>query len=77
LEKKTATELNVLTQGCDYFFKGRLLKFEPSKMCIFEAECAIFIVTQTTADVTACPGMYRFLFFKAALLGEAMKGTLY
>jgi hypothetical protein len=41
---------------------------------MFEIECASFIVTQSTADVTACPGRYRFLF-KAALLGEAMKGT--
>jgi hypothetical protein len=45
-------------------------------MYMFEIECASFFVTQNTADVTTCPGRYRFLFFKAALLGEAMKRTL-
>jgi hypothetical protein len=43
---------------------------------MFEIECASFVVTQSTTDVVACPSRYRFLFFKAALLGEAMKGTL-
>jgi hypothetical protein len=45
-------------------------------MYTVEIECASFIVIQSTADVRPCPGRYRFLFFKAALLGEAMKGTL-
>ena len=42
---------------------------------MFKIECAAFIVTQSTADVTECPGRYRFLFFKVALPEEAMKGT--
>jgi hypothetical protein len=45
-------------------------------MYMFEIEYASFIVTQSTADVTACPGRYRFLFFKAALRGKAMKRKL-
>jgi hypothetical protein len=69
-KRKIASELNVLTQGCDYFFKSRLPKFKPSKMCMFEKESASFIVTQTTADVTACPRIYRFVFFKVALLHD-------
>ena len=43
---------------------------------MFEIECASFVVTQSTTDVMECPGRYRFLFFNAALLGEAIKGTL-
>jgi hypothetical protein len=43
---------------------------------MFKIECASFIVTQSTAHVTACPGRYRFLFFETALLEEAMKGAL-
>jgi len=44
---------------------------------MFKIECVSFIVTQSTANVTAYTGRYRFLFFKAALLEEAMKGTPY
>ena len=50
------------------------MKFKPSKMYIFEIECASFIVAQSTADVTVSPGRYGFLFFKPELLRDTMKG---